>query len=439
MQKFSLEQIAEEIQYGKTKGYFEEVLSSYNNGNYRSAVVILWSVAICDIIYKLQSLIDLYDDSSAKEILNEVTDMQKHDYKSSAWEIKLLDDVHKKTFLLDSSEYEDLRYLQKQRHLSAHPVLNSERELHSPNKETVRSLLRNTLEGLLIKPPFFTQRIMNELLEDIAESADILNSRVKVKKYVESRYLTRTKPNVEISLFRSFWKFVFKLENDECKKNRTINLFVLEVLSNRNNSLIQSEIKGDCDYYSNIATSEFPLSFLIVYLSRNPDLFQLLSQDARIKIEHCIKTYRIGKMLGWFIKDDLNKHGTDLVEWIRSDDCPEFKVSELDFILKISDSEEWEELFCKIVTEYYTRSRSYNEADTRYQVTIQNYISLFNREALIYLAEQIDGNSQCCNRYMACEDYKIIKERIDSVFDEDFDYEKVPSFSVIVRNNGSVQ
>lgn len=176
MQEFSLEGIAEQIHYGKTKGYFEEVLSSYNNGNYRSTVVMLWSVAICDIIYKLQSLIDLYDDPSAKEILREVTAIQDQDYKSSAWEIKLLDDVHEKTNLLDSSEYEDLRYLQKQRHLSAHPVLNSERELHSPNKETVRSLLRNTLEGLLVKPPFYTQRIMKELLEDIAESADVLNS-----------------------------------------------------------------------------------------------------------------------------------------------------------------------------------------------------------------------------------------------------------------------
>ena len=139
MQEFSLERISEQIHYGKTKAYFQEVLSSYNNGNYRSSVVMLWSVAICDIVYKLQSLIDLYDDSAAKEILREVTAIQNEDYKSSAWEIKLLDDVHEKTFLLDSSEYENLRYLQKQRHLSAHPVLNSERELHSPNKETVRS------------------------------------------------------------------------------------------------------------------------------------------------------------------------------------------------------------------------------------------------------------------------------------------------------------
>lgn len=134
MQEFSLERITDNIHFGKTKGYFQEVLSSYNNRNYRSSVVMLWSVAICDIVYKLQQLIDLYDDAAAKEILQDVTKIQDRDPKSSAWELKLLNDVRDKTYLLDSSEFEDLIYLQKQRHLSAHPVLNSDRELHSPNK-----------------------------------------------------------------------------------------------------------------------------------------------------------------------------------------------------------------------------------------------------------------------------------------------------------------
>ena len=93
MQEFSLERITENIHYAKTKGYFQEVLSSYNNENYRSSVVMLWSVAICDIVYKLQYLIDLYDDVQAKQILQEVTNIQDKDHKSSAWELKLLDEV----------------------------------------------------------------------------------------------------------------------------------------------------------------------------------------------------------------------------------------------------------------------------------------------------------------------------------------------------------
>ena len=428
MQEFSLERISEQIHYGKTKGYFQEVLSSYNNGNYRSSVVMLWSVAICDIVYKLQNLIDLYDDAAAKEILQEVTTMQIEDYKSSAWEIKLLDDVHGKTFLLDTSEYEDLRYLQKQRHLSAHPVLNSERELHSPNKETVRSLLRNTLEGLLIKPPFYTQRIMKELLEDLAESSDVLNSREKVKKYIESRYLSRTTQSVEINIFRSLWKLVFKLDNEECEKNRKINLHALEVLSNRNIAAIPAKIQDDNDYYSNIASSGVPLSYLVFYLSKNHQVYHLLSDDARLKIDHCINTDDVGKTVGWFIKVDLDAHGKDVEEWIIGDAHPTFTLGQFDALLEISDSEEWQRTFCRIVTAYYSASYNFDQADSRFQVAIPKYISLFDRNSLIHLAEQIEHNGQCHARGKAREDYVVIKARIDELFGDEFDYEGVPSF-----------
>ncbi|MTJ02660.1 hypothetical protein [Idiomarina piscisalsi] len=428
MQEFSLERISEQIHYGKTKEYFQEVLSSYTNGNYRSSVVMLWSVAICDIVYKLQSLIDLYDDSAAQEILQEVTVMQDDDYKSSAWEIKLLDDVHDKTFLLDSSEYENLRYLQKQRHLSAHPVLNSERELHSPNKETVRSLLRNTLEELLVKPPFYTQRIMKELLEDLSESSNVLNSRRKVKQYIESRYLSRTKPSVEINIFRSLWKLVFKLDNEDCEKNRMINLYALEVLSDRNSAAIPSEVEGDNDYYSNISSTGNPLSYLVFYLSKNPQIYPLLSADARLKVDYCIDTDDVGKTMGWFKKEDLDTHGNDVEEWIRSGEHPTFTTSQFDALLEIADTEEWQERFCRIVTAYYSVSYSFDQADTRFQLSIPKYINLFDRDSLVHLVEQIEANGQCYGRGRAREDYEVIKSRIDEVFGDDFDYENVPSF-----------
>ncbi len=434
MQEFSLEKISEQIHYGKTKDYFQEVLSSYNNGNYRSAVVMLWSVAICDIVYKLQYLIDLYDDEAAKQILNDVTTMQVNEPKSSAWELSLLDDVLGKTNLLDSSEYEDLRYLQKQRHLSAHPVLNSERELHAPNKETVRSLLRNTLQNLLIKPPFYTQRIMDELLEDLAEASSALNTRPKVKKYLESRYLNRITPAVQLKLFRSFWKLVFKLNNKECDKNRTINLFTLEVLADRNIAAIPTEIRDEIDYYNNIASEGMPVAFLVYFLSKNSQIYSILSDDARLKIDHCINTDHIGKLMGWFVKTDLNTHAEDLERWIVSAARPSLSSDEFTALLEISDSEEWQNKFCKIVTAYYCISTRFDEADIRFQMVIRKYISLFSRDMLVHLAEQINSNGQCLSRSKAEEDHAIIKERIDQEFDDDFDYGGVPSFAKTVTS-----
>lgn len=429
MQEFSLEKMAERIHYGKTQGYFEEVLSSYHNENYRSAVVMLWSVAVCDIVFKLQSLIDLYNDASAKEILDEVSEIQRNDPKSSAWELKLIDDVNEKTHLLDTLEYENLRYLQKQRHLSAHPVLNKERELHSPNKETVRSLLRNTLDDLLVKPPFYTQHILNELLADIAESSEILNDRKKVKKYVESRYFSRTTQSVEMNIFRSLWKIVFKLENKDCNKNRLINLQVLEVIAEKNKAAIPDAIQGDIDFYSNIANTGEPLQYLTFFLSQNSDVYPLLNDAARLKVDHCIEDDAVGKTVGWFVKDDLDKHAEDIEDWIKSDERPVFTPDQFETILKISDSEEWQERFCAIVSTYYGSSRSYDQADSRFQVAIPKFIKLFNKQALIDLAQKIENNGQCHDRGRARHDYTIIKERIDNVFGDTFKYDDYVWFS----------
>ena len=50
---------ADEIYFSKTREYFQEVISSYSIGNYRSATVMLYSVAVCDILFKLNELKDM--------------------------------------------------------------------------------------------------------------------------------------------------------------------------------------------------------------------------------------------------------------------------------------------------------------------------------------------------------------------------------------------
>lgn len=428
MQEFSLEKIAEKIHFSKTKSYFKEVLSSYNNENYRSAVVMLWSVAICDLVYKLENLIEVYDDGEAKKILTDIAKLQQDEARNSNWEIKLIDSVYEKTNLLDNAEYENLRYLQKQRHLSAHPVLNAERELHSPNKETVRSLLRNTLEGLLTKPPFYSQKIMNELLVDLAEASPALTSKSKIKQYVEARYLSRTTPPVELSLLRSFWKLVFKTINDECNKNRPVNLHVLETLVNRNLDALKEAMVSDKDYFSNIATTGTAAIALIYFLSRNESLYPLFTDDARLKIDHMIKDKHEGKLMGWFLAPSLMAHADNVEQWISSSDRPSIDQNQFDAFLQISDSEEWESRVCKILSLYYSVSRSYDEADKRFQTAIPKYLQHFNEETLSFLIEKSENNNQCYSRGRAYIDNELIKNKLDELSKGTFDFGQYPNF-----------
>lgn len=437
MSEFSLESFSEKIHFSKTKYYFQEVLSSYHNGNYRSAVVMLWSIAICDIVYKLQNLIDIYEDTVAKSILVEISARQEENPKSALWESQLVKDTYDKTNLLDSSEYENLMYLQKQRHLSAHPTLKTNWELHIPNKETVRSLIRNTLEDLLIKPPFYTKQITKELLEDIAEASPALTSFEKVKKYISGRYLSRLKPEVELSIYRTLWKLVFRTSNDECDKNRYINIQVLEVIGKRHFVKILEKIASETDYFSNISSDPKILDNLVFYLSRNHDIYNLLNENAKIKVEYQASNTTSSSIFGWFLRRDLRKYYDDILHLIKTNNI-RFTAKQLQFVSEISDTEEWQKRFCQLLSSYYCKSRNFNQADSRFQQAISPYLELFDSQTLVYLIEEIETNPQVYRRGGACEEHKAIKERILEVHKGQFDFSPYTNFTYsMIEDEGS--
>lgn len=48
-----------------------------------SAVVMLWSVVICDLLFKLQHLVDLYGDDKTKTVLAWIGKLQQANERSS--------------------------------------------------------------------------------------------------------------------------------------------------------------------------------------------------------------------------------------------------------------------------------------------------------------------------------------------------------------------
>jgi hypothetical protein len=436
MKSFEIESMKDQIHFGKTKEYFEEVLTSYQVGSYRSSVVMLWAVAISDIICKLQYLVDLYTDVAAKEILDEIRAMQSEDARSSSWELGVVDKVFKNTNLIDSAEYENIRYLQKQRHLCAHPVLRDNLELHKPNKETVRSLIRNVLEGLLIKPPFYTRKVISEILEDLDDSIEALNTQKKVKRYIESRYLNRMTDDVEFALFRTLWKLTFKVANEKCNVNRMLNLNVIRVITNRHNVKLAKVISEDQDYYSNIAANNNPLDYLIHYLSMNISFYELLTEDAKLKIQHAAENTDIGRTCGWFTRGDLLSHFDYLTNWIEGELYPDFVEAQWLCVLELSDSEEWEIMYAKLISSYYCRSSAFETADSRFSDSLLPNLDFFDQESAEYLLGKIEGNNQVYWRNRAGIDHKKVRESFNKFLPDDFEYSAYPEFDDNTRVEG---
>jgi hypothetical protein len=411
LDEYSIEQRATQIFDARTKEYFSEVLSCYSAGSYRSAVVMLWSVAVCDLLFKLQNLVDLYGDKEAKAILTEIGKLQQENERSPIWETKLVESVAEQTQLLDIAERENLLNLQRQRHLSAHPVVNANFQLHRPNHDTARALIRNTLDGLLTKAPILSKRIVNELVEDLEQASGILIDDKKLKAYLESKYFARFNPEVEKAVFKALWKFAFCLTNERCERNRAINYRALRLLFSRNPAQFRSLVESDKDYFSTIATTGAPVVCLIHFLSRESTLYGLLADHAKTAVQHAAESDTSARCLAWFASNSLFEHATKLEEWIVGRDNPEIDRATWDSIWEISDSAEWSKQVIRLSNKYYVASGNYNTADRRFGDVIRPHLPRYELDDCIDLIEGIQGNGQTWERGRARTDHREVRAR----------------------------
>lgn len=411
LDEYSIEQRASQIFDARTKEYFSEVLSCYMAGNHRSAVVMLWSVVVCDLLFKLQHLVDLYGDDKAKAILAEISKLQEANERSSEWESKLVESVAEQTQLLDIAERENLLHLQRQRHLAAHPVVNANFQLHRPNRDTARALIRNALDGLLTKAPILSKQIVGDLVEDLEQASGILIDDKKLKAYLESKYFSRFNPEVEKAVFKALWKFVFRLADERCEKNRTINYSALTLLYGRNPAQFQTQVEADSDYFSTIATGGSPLVCLIHFLSRSAGIYRSLADHAKTAIQHTAEQETSARCLAWFLSGSLDEHAARLGEWIAGADYPQIDRDTWDAIEELSDSPEWARTVILLEGKYYVASRSYNAADQRFAEVIRPALERYSLDDCITLIEGIQGNGQTWERGRARTDHLLLRAR----------------------------
>ncbi|WP_257133424.1 hypothetical protein [Bacillus wiedmannii] len=101
----SIQELAGKIHHHKTKEYFEEVLSSFENGNYRSSVVMLYTVVICDLVFKLRDLKEIHNDTKAEKILEDLEVEKEENPVSPVWENQLIEKSFREAKILENDVY----------------------------------------------------------------------------------------------------------------------------------------------------------------------------------------------------------------------------------------------------------------------------------------------------------------------------------------------
>lgn len=414
----------ENIYFPKTREYFKEVISSYSNGNYRSAIVMLYSVVICDMLLKLQELRDMYNDTVALKLLEFYEKNAKGSKKGSksAWEKEFVEKIYNETELLDLESYTHLNHLYDDRNFSAHPALDREFELISPNKETTLSHIKNALIDILTKPPLFLKNVVDTLTEDLDNKREIFKGNNNdLKVYLENRYFSKMQNPMRIKVFKALWKFVFSLPNDEkCERNRKINRQVLEHLVKDSNEDFFKPLKnGDIilDADSDIKC----VTQLVAFLANCPQIYKYLSDTTILQLKPVYEQKLWSNCICWYKFESFKKHLDFLYDNI--DDIP----GGCDWLVPFMvDNYKNAGMFSELLDYFiycFGKSQSYDYANWNYQNTIKPFLENFSEKQYNNIFDKIEKNSQLYNRFLAKTDntelYKFAVDMYGEVFDID--------------------
>jgi len=428
MKDYNIENYSEKINSEKTKKYFKEVVSSYFNENYRASIVTLYSVVINDILIKLETLEEVYSDETAKSILKEIKEFQLEYPTKADWEKDIVEKVKNRTKLFDNTDYAHILSLRNDRHFCAHPVLNKEEKLYTPSKENVASHIRNMLEALLTKPAILSKKILQTILIDISGKKDILFDKETLEKYLKSKYLKNLNENIEVSIFRELWKFVYKLEDEKSDENRLINYRFITLLYNKNRKLCQDKIKSEIEYFGNIPNNGNNINFIIRFLSENEFLLKEFKEHTHLLISKQVEKDASAEVVAWFLSENYQKHiekVKELIIELEKQDFPftkKIETSALQRLINIGISKGFRKEVIGFIIWNYSVSNSYYKADTAFANILMPNVELFEKDDLINLCNEIKENSQIYSRNQAEEDHNKLKKYILHKVGEEFPF-----------------
>ncbi len=417
MTNLNIDLLLGKIQDARTREYMDEVLSCYYSKNYRSAIVMLYSIVICDLIYKLQRMVEIYDDKTSKDILEEIERLQYENPNSPVWENTLREKLLQNKRVITSIEATHIDALQKERHLCAHPVIKNNAELHKPNQACAYAHIVTSLEDILTRPALLDNKLLNVILEDIASNRRILRKADEFLTYVRQRFLNKIKStDTELKLIMGLWKIVFKLTNDDAKKNRKINLLLLNELCDRNVEHLRDLFQKNSEKLSsNICVNDLDtVESFVVFMNNHPTYYDLLTQPFKITIEAQIRKYALISHISFFLHNDVKKFFEQLLECVAEDDNWRYMIK---YIKKRLSKEE----SLKIPISIFSRSESFYEAESNYNTFIKPFLNEFSLENLIMILNSIKENSQIRWSYKVQDKYPCIKSAIQKL-KPDFDF-----------------
>jgi len=435
-----MSQMIEKIYHHKTKLYFNEIVSSIEHRNYRSAVVVLYSVVVCDLVFKLMDLRDIHNDTKAQKILNDLNIEKEVAPVSSAWEANLIEKSFKEAKLLENDVYTHILTLKNYRNLSAHPVINSIDILFEPSQELVLTLTFNMLDGLLTKSPIFTKNVFVPFLEEIERIKSEFVDTERLEKYIKSKYLHHFNKELTEYVFKNLWKMVFKNDTPRENENREINFKVLTIIYKHNEEILFTYLKNERIFFSEFLDNKEILIKIFDLFSIYPNMYFQLSNHAIEILRNRASSNHNFMIKSYFMSDSIEQH-FELIEsnlWGIGEfynqpytHVYKLQLIEIRFLYKLASDNHIIEKFYDTMISYYIHSGHYRDTDYAFDNCIEPYYKKFTLEQFRKLIKGSHSNEQCHGNRYSNSRYRRLLEEVNNLYGkvEDLELEYPDFFS----------
>lgn len=414
--------LSERIRNPKVKDYFEEVMNSFYSKSFRSAIVMLYSVTICDIIYKLTELAENYNNNASISILQAIETSQNTDEFSSKWEELLVNECFNKKIVVDIVLKDEIESLRKLRNLCAHPILkNDNKNLHKPNKETTLAHIVTIVDELFSKSTL--SYAFRDVFEKFSNDVDRVKSNMSLEElgnYVNKVYLNKINNfEIEYRFFKKLWTFSFNKTDEKCEDNRMANVAILELLfAKYSDPIIQKmQIDEDGFYMQNTTLPSLSCLKWFIYFTNRNDTYNFLTKELKEFLKNKISDTNDCQM-AVFLSSDISTHYSQIYTTI---------ISEIDHLFEIAELKKNRNFALDFLIKLYGDSYQFNDADLFFNNFIKPHLNEFSHSQLEQLIIVSDLNSQIYSRRNGKESNTLIGERMKEN-DNSFDFKKYTNF-----------
>lgn len=409
------------IRESKTREYINEVIVSYEIGNYRSAIVSLYSVVIVDLYLKLNELIDVYNNQDAKIFLKKISEKSRYD---SSRETELIDYFTKTNMSLSKKAIITIENIKNLRNLSAHPDFEPLQEelLSKPDQYIVAGLINECFSDIFCVSPFIGRNIFGFMLADISKRKssfknieDEFDSEL-FDKFLCEKYFNNISEELYNYYTDQVFKIVFVTDNEETRENRIINYRILMCLFSKDKVKFLKVISKSNNLKHINYNDDMVYKLLLNFIFKLPELFKYINDS----LQHKIQTNAFGITTYY-----VNKNFSNLSSYLKNLDEENliYLWYEIEIIHPLSFQKYLKEMglkdYClKIAINTYTNSVSYNEADFNFLNWIEPNLNIMCVNDLINLIEKSSLNPQVYDRRAAFRDHKLIIDCLESMDSE---------------------